>query len=283
VDQELCEAAFDLLALAYSHNSAGMLAATEARTLVCPAPGQPLPITVFSPGDVCDGAAAGEVRGYFTASGRSGEGQAQSPVTFAKSLADYLSDLPTSPAFERDAYGAGNLVIAAVSCFRTSGASGTCTGEFGNVVLTSVVQGERDVTCLKVYRPPASDGWALSGLGCGQPLEQLYAFNVAAASTEGIRGTFENYPWTPRERKPLPPAVMAALRARLPVQAPLEGECMVGPRTADIALCYSLVTETPSGLAISFGYPGTSGGWKATLTLLPDGRYRVDSVERQFI
>ena len=130
---------------------------------------------------------------------------------------------------------------------------------------------------------PKRRPWKLTGVGCGQPETFLYAFSTPAAADESTRGTFENYPWTPLARFPLPPAALEALRANLPVQAPLDGECQVAPQSAPIALCYTNRVETESGFEVNFLYFGTSGGWKATLTRLPDGSYRVDSVVEQGI
>gem|GEM_PF-6258919 len=283
VEPALCEAAFDILARAHAGDWRGMLAATTPQTLACPAQGQPFPVTVFNPGDVCDGAAPGDIRPYFIATGDSGEGQVMSPGRFSKVLEEYVTALPY-PALEWDAYGPGDLVIAAVACFRSDGPAGVCSGQWARVALTGIRDGERRVACLGLHREPAGARWILDGLGCGEPRRYLYAFTIpGAAISEQVRGTIENYPWTPLARNALPPAALAALQANLPAPVPLSGECQVAPRAAPIALCYTGVVTTADGVEVSFGYHGTSSGWKAKLTRLPDGAYRVDSVEQQFI
>lgn len=283
-DAELCSTAFDFLSLAKAHDSDKMLARSRPRTVACPAPGQPVSILVADPGDVCRAASEGELRPYYLASDDSGEGRAETPELFAPSLQTYLERLPQGPALEWDTYGSGNLVIAGVACFRTSGQPGTCTGEFAYVVLTALRNEQRIVACLGFRRAAAdSSSWHFDSFGCGNPVNFLYSFTTPAIADESTRGTLQNYPWTPAARRPLPPAALAALAANLPVRAALDGECQVTPQSPSPALCYTNLEPVPGGFQVNIGYRGTSGGWKAVLLVAPDGTYRVDSITEQKI
>lgn len=282
VEADVCEEAFDLLARAHAGDSAGVIAASLSRSVVCPSPGETLPITIFDPGDACAGAATGEVRPYYVISS-GGEGSASSPARFATALARYievLSDGPGNP----DAYGSGGLAIAAIGCFRASGSGGHCGDEWITVTLTSSpAQGARQIACFRFHRESPGAAPRLDGIGCSvPPYGNLYSYSVTARMNELV-GTFENYPWMPLARIQLPVAVKRAVEANLPLPSPLDGECLVAPPSGERSLCFMKPADYGETFEVFLAIPFSDAVWKYVLRRDATGSYSVESMVKQRI
>ncbi len=282
VEADVCEAAFDLLARVYANHAEDMLAASEPRTVTCPRPGEPLPIIIFDPGDACSGAQAGEVRPYYVVSS-GGEGSASSPATFAPALKKYVERLPTGAGYP-DRYGPGGLAIAAVGCFRTSPPSGHCGDEWISVTLTVVPSaGPRLVACFKFHRNGQGGPPRLDGIGCSvPPYANLYGLSVPARHNE-LTGTFENYPWLPLARHPLPDVVKTAVEANLPLAWPLDGECLVAPPSGEQTLCFFDAVDRGETFEVFVGIPFSDAVWKYVFRRNANGSYSVESMVKQGI
>lgn len=283
VEADVCEAAFDLLGRVHGNQADAILAASEPRTVTCPRPGEPLPINVFDPGDACSGAQAGEVRPYYVVSS-GGEGSASSPSTFATALKKYVERLPVGAGYP-DRYGPGGLAIASVGCFRTSGPSGHCGDEWISVTLTVVPAAEqRLVACFTFHRDGQGGPPRLGGIGCGvPPYANLYGLLAAPARYNELTGTFDNHPWLPLARHPLPDAVHSAVEGNLPLAWPLDGECLVAPPSGEQSLCFFDAVDRGETFEVFVGIPFSDAVWKYVLHRDASGAYSVESMVKQGI
>ncbi|HET7737281.1 MAG TPA: response regulator transcription factor, partial [Tepidiformaceae bacterium] len=197
VESAICDAATAFFPDIAARDVDALMANAAPRTVTCPAPGEPVPVILFGPSDLCDGAVEGDVREYYTVSS-GGEGTAADEAQFRTALTAYLATLPTTTATAPDTFGRPEPSIGAIACFRASDNLGTCGDSWIEIVLTAVdADGERHVSCFEIHRPPTAETYALVSFGCGvPPISYVEGFQSSTATNiDGTPGTFRSYPW----------------------------------------------------------------------------------------